>query len=185
MNLEQLLDTYGYPALFVGAFAEGETVVVLGGLLAHRGHLQLAAVILTAFSAAVLGNQLYFHLGRRHAQGFLGRFPRLRSKVNAALRRIENNQVKWAFAMRFMWGFRIAMPVALGMTNMRSGLYLWINVVSGLVWAAMFALIGFSAGSASSRVLADIRQHEKWIVVAFLAAALILLAVRWRRAHHG
>jgi membrane protein DedA with SNARE-associated domain len=185
VNLEQLLDTYGYLALFVGTFAEGETVLVLAGLLAHRGHLELVAVILTAFVAAVSGNQLYFYLGRRHARGFLGRFPRLHSQAHVALRRIENNQVKWAFAMRFMWGFRIAMPVALGMTNMRSGLYLWINVVSGLVWAALFALIGFVAGSASSRVLADIRQHEKWIVVAFLTAALIVLAMRWRRAHHG
>jgi membrane protein DedA with SNARE-associated domain len=185
MNLEQLLDTYGYPALFVGTFAEGETVLVLGGLLAHRGHLELAAVIATAFVAAVSGNQLYFYLGRRHARGFLDRFPRLRSQATAALRRIENNEVKWAFAMRFMWGFRIAMPVALGMTNMRAGLYLGINFVTGLLWAALFALVGFSASGAFGRVLADVRQHEKWIIVAFLAAASIVLAMRWRRARHG
>ena len=77
MNIEHLLNTYGYLALFIGTFAEGESVLVLGGILAHSGHLELTAVIVTAFVAAVLGNQLYFYLGRRHAQGFLRRFPRL------------------------------------------------------------------------------------------------------------
>ncbi len=185
VNLEQLLDTYGYLALFVGTFAEGETVLVLAGLLAHRGHLELVAVILTAFVAAVAGNQLYFYLGRRHARGFLGRFPRLHSQAHVALRRIENNQVKWAFAMRFMWGFRIAMPVALGMTDMRASVYLWVNLLTGAVWATLFALIGFSAGGAFSRGVADVLQHEKWIVGGFLAAALAVLAVRWRRARRG
>ncbi len=185
MNLEHLLDTYGYPALFLGTFAEGETVLVLGGLLAHRGHLELAAVILTAFVAAVSGNQLYFYLGRRHAAGFLGRFPRLHAQAHAALRRIENHQVKWAFAMRFMWGFRIAMPVALGMTDMRASVYLWINLLTGAVWATLFALIGFSAGGAFSRAVDDVRQHEKWIIGGLLAAAFIVVAVRWRRARRG
>lgn len=185
MNLEQLLDIYGYPVLFIGTFAEGETVLVLGGLLAHRGHLELAAVILTAFAAAVLGNQLYFYLGRRHAREFLRRFPRLQSKVDVALRRIENHQVKWAFAMRFMWGFRIAMPVALGMTNMRAGLYFWINLVSGITWAVLFALVGFGTGSAIARALDGVRHHEKWIVGGFLAASLFVLAIRWRRARRG
>jgi membrane protein DedA with SNARE-associated domain len=156
-------------------------VLVLGGVLAHRGHMALAGVIGTAFVAAVLGNQLYFYLGRRHAQEFLGRFPRLQAQVAGALRRIENRQVQWTLAMRFMWGFRIAMPVALGMTNMRAGLYFWLNLASGLVWAILFALIGFSAGGALSRAFAGIRHYEKWIIGAFLAASLIILALRWIR----
>ena len=181
MNIEHLLNTYGYVALFIGTFAEGESVLVLGGILAHSGHLELTAVIVTAFVAAVLGNQLYFYLGRRHAQGFLRRFPRLQTKAVAALRRIENHQVKWALAMRFMWGFRIAMPVALGMTNMRASLFFWLNLASGAVWAVLFALIGFSASNALARALDGIRHYEKWIIGAFIAVALVVLALRWRR----
>ncbi len=185
MNLEHLLETYGYLALFIGTFAEGETVLMLGGLLAHRGHLDLAAVIGIAFASAVLGNQLYFYLGRRHAQGLLRRFPRLRSQATAALRKIENHQVKWALAMRFMWGFRIALPVALGMTNMRADLYFWLNIASGAVWSVLFALIGYGASSAFTRVLAGVHEYEKWLIAAFLAAALVVLAMRWRRPRPG
>jgi membrane protein DedA with SNARE-associated domain len=37
--LESLIDTYGYPAVLVGTFFEGETVLVLGGFASHRGYL--------------------------------------------------------------------------------------------------------------------------------------------------
>ena len=39
--LEQILATYGYPALLIGTFLEGETILVLGGFLAHAGYLQI------------------------------------------------------------------------------------------------------------------------------------------------
>ena len=181
MNLEHLLETYGYLALFIGTFAEGESVLLLGGFLAHSGHMELPAVIATAFVAAVCGNQLYFYLGRRHAYGFLLRFPRLQAQATRALRRIENHQVKWALAMRFMWGFRIAMPVALGMTNMRASLFFWLNLASGAVWAVLFAFIGFTTSDVLTSVLAGIRHYEMWIAGALIAAALIVLALRWRR----
>lgn len=181
MNLEQLLETYGYLALLIGTFAEGESVLMLGGFLAHRGHMELPAVIATAFVAAVCGNQLYFYLGRRHAQGFLLRFPRLQARAIRALRRIEDHQVKWALAMRFMWGFRIAMPVALGMTNMRASLFFWLNLASGAFWAALFAFIGFGASNVLVNTLDGLHHYEKWIVGGLIAAALTVLALRWRR----
>ena len=38
INLEPLVSTYGYPALLVGTFLEGETILVIAGFLAHRGY---------------------------------------------------------------------------------------------------------------------------------------------------
>jgi len=143
--------------------------------------MELSVVIATAFVAAVSGNQLYFYLGRRHAQGFLLRFPRLQAQAIRALRRIENHQVKWALAMRFMWGFRIAMPVALGMTNMRASLYFWLNLASGAVWAVLFAIIGFSSSGVLTSALDGFHHYEKWIAGILIAAALIVLAWRWRQ----
>ena len=41
MTLESLIDTYGYLAILVGTFFEGETILVLGGLAAYREYLGL------------------------------------------------------------------------------------------------------------------------------------------------
>src|SRR5678816_2698757 len=129
MDLAALLEQYGYFLVFLGTLAEGETVLVLAGYFALRGYLDLGGVILTAFVGAVCGDQLFFHLGRRHAKALLERFPTLREKVNKALRRVEDHQIKIVLTMRFLWGLRIALPVALGLTNMNARRFLLLNLV--------------------------------------------------------
>ena len=94
MDLPALLDQYGYALIFLGTMVEGETILMLGGYFAHRGYLDLGTVIVTAFAGAVCGDQLFFYIGRHHAKGLLARFPKLRDKVNVALRRVEDHQVK-------------------------------------------------------------------------------------------
>lgn len=180
MQLSDLLHHYGYLLIFGGTVAEGETILLLGGYFAHQGYLSLAAVIATAFVGAVCGDQLFFHLGRHHAKKLLGRFPKLRDKVNVALRRIEDHQVKVVLSMRFLWGLRIALPIALGLSNMRALRFLWLNLVSAAVWATVFAVIGYAAGELVQQLEADLQRYEKWI-----AAVLVLAAVAAFVWHSG
>ena len=65
------LEQYGYLALFGGVFVEGfgmpapgETLIIGASLLAGQGDMQLAAVMLTAWFAAVLGDNLGYLMGR-------------------------------------------------------------------------------------------------------------------------
>ena len=61
MSLVELIATYGYYAVFLGAFIEGETVLILAGIAAHRGYLDLTTVIGVAFAGGWLGD----HIGLR------------------------------------------------------------------------------------------------------------------------
>jgi membrane protein DedA with SNARE-associated domain len=137
-------------------------------------------VILTSFIAAVCGDQLFFHLGRRHAKGLLERFPRLRDKVNVALRRVEDHQVKIVLSMRFLWGLRIALPVAMGLTSMNARKFFWLNLLSAAVWSNVFAWVGFGTSQLVSQVFDNLHHYEKWL---FLAAALVVAGVLWLRWH--
>jgi membrane protein DedA with SNARE-associated domain len=67
MPVDALIAHSGYAAVLVGTFLEGETVLVLAGIAAHRGYLDLPLVIGAAFLDTLFGDQLYFFLGRRHA----------------------------------------------------------------------------------------------------------------------
>jgi len=60
MTLESIVDTYGYVAVLLGTFLEGETILVLGGFAAHRGYLALPWVIVAAFFGSLCGDQLFF-----------------------------------------------------------------------------------------------------------------------------
>lgn len=182
MDLASLLEQYGYLFVFLGTLLEGETVLTLAGYFAHRGYLDLGGVIATAFVGAVCGDQLFFHLGRRHAKDLLVRFPKLREKVNTALRRVEDHQIKIVLTMRFLWGLRIALPVALGLTNMSARRFFWLNLVSAAVWSTVFALVGFGASRVVSRFFEDLSANEKWVALALLAVAAIVFWIRWHGA---
>jgi membrane protein DedA with SNARE-associated domain len=178
MDLEALLHAYGYPLLFAGVFAEGESLLVLAGYFASRGYLELYGVITTAFVAAVCGDQFFFHLGRRRGKTLLARFPKLAERVNGALRRVERNQAKLVLSIRFLWGLRIALPIALGLTTMSARRYFLLDLASAAIWSTAVSLAGFAAGGLISRYLGDVHRYELWIVMGLLGLALVALGIR-------
>jgi membrane protein DedA with SNARE-associated domain len=172
MDLESLLHSYGYLLIFLGTVAEGETLLLLGGYFAQQGYLNLGGVLLTAYVGAVCGDQLWFHLGRRQAKKLLARFPRLRDRVNLALTKVEKHQTKVVLSMRFIWGLRIALPVSLGLTDMRAAKYFWLDLLAAAVWATTFSLLGYGAGHVISDLIDDLKRYEFWIF-----GGLVLIAV--------
>ena len=176
VDLPILLQQYGYPLIFFGTLVEGETLLMLGGYFAHKGYLSLGPVIATAFVGAVCGDQLFFYIGRHHAKRLLGRFPKLRDRVNVALSRIENHQVKVVLGMRFLWGLRIALPIALGLSNMRTRRFVWLNLLSAAVWSNVFAIVGYAAGEIVRQLEADLHRYENWIAAVLVLAAIAALA---------
>jgi len=179
MDLPGLLQQYGYLLIFVGTFVEGETLLVLGGYFAHRGYLDLAGVMATAFVAAVCGDQLFFHIGRNHATRLFERFPRLHDKVRIAVHRAERHQTLVVLGMRFLWGLRIALPLAMGMTRMNGQRFFWLNLLSAAVWAALFSTLGYGTGQLFGHLVEDLHRYELWIAGGLLILGALVLAIRW------
>jgi len=179
MSLAALLDHYGYLAVFVGTFVEGESMLLLGGYAAHRGYLSLPWVLTAAYTAAVASDQLYFRLGRRFGHELLARRPRLRSKVATALTIVDRHGTLSVLAMRFLWGFRIALPVAIGMSSMPARRYLALNLVAGAIWSAAVGSIGFGSARLLSYAIADLHRYELQISAALVLLALCVLLLRW------
>jgi membrane protein DedA with SNARE-associated domain len=179
MDLPALLHHFGYLLIFFGTFVEGESLLVLGGYFAHRGYLELGGVMVTAFVAAVCGDQLFFHVGRRHAARLLARFPRLHDKVRVAVLRAERHQTLVVLGMRFFWGLRIALPLAMGMTRMDARRFFWLNLVSAAAWAALFAFLGYSTSKLFDHLVDDLRRYELWIAGGLITLAAIVLLFRW------
>ena len=182
MDLPALLHDYGYLLIFIGTFAEGETLLLLGGYFAHRGYLDLYGVMATAFVAAVCGDQVFFHVGRRHAGKLFERFPHLHDKVRIAVHRAERHQNIVVLCMRFLWGLRIAVPVAMGMTRMNAQKFFWLNLVSAAIWSALFALLGFSTSRVVAQLVDNLHRYELWIAGGLLGVGVLVLTIRWLSA---
>ena len=90
--LEHIIETYGYWALLVGTFLEGETILIIGGFLAHRGYLSLPLVILAAFIGTLAGDQLFFFIGRKKGKAFLDKRPSWKPNIEKAHNLLDRYQ---------------------------------------------------------------------------------------------
>ena len=156
-------------------------MLLLGGYAAHRGYLELPGVIAAAFLAAVASDQLYFHLSRRHGARMLAHRPRLKAKVDRALSLVERHDTITVFAMRFLWGLRIALPVAIGMSKMSARRYFALNLVAAALWSCVVGVAGFAATRLLSRLIEDLHRHEAMIIGVLGLLALVVIVRRWWR----
>jgi len=166
--LREYLELHGYWVLFIGTFLEGEAILIMAGFLAFEGYLHIAGVILTAFAGSFLGDQFYFYLGYFKGKGLLHRFHSIARKFREALRLIEKYGIFVAFISRFTYGFRIVLPVILGITSLPAKTFLWINLVSAFCWAAIFSLAGYLFGKSASLFLDDVGKYEQYLMLALL-----------------
>ena len=179
IDLPGLIDTYGYAAVLVGAFLEGETILALAGLAAYREYLDFRMVVAIALVAGFAGDQFYFWLGRRKGQQILQRFPHAQQRAE----RFDALLARWhaplIVAIRFMYGFRIVGPVLLGMGRVPAWKFVVFNFIGAAIWAPLIAGLGYLFGNVIEALLDDLRDFE---LLAF--AALVLLGLASFLIHH-
>lgn len=164
--LKEYLEIHGYWVLFVGTFLEGEAILLLAGFLAFQGYLDILGVISTAWAGSFLGDQVYFYLGHFKGRALLKRFHSIAKKFRVALKLIEKYGNFVAFFSRFTYGFRIVLPIILGITNLAPRIFFLINLASALVWAIVFSLGGYLYGKSASLLFDNVSSYEHYLVVA-------------------
>jgi len=175
--LEPLLNIYGYWAVLIGTFAEGETVLVLGGFAAHRGYLALPWVILAAFVGSVMGDQLFFYLGRKHSQWVLARRPSWKARVDRAHQLLERYRTLIILGFRFMYGLRTIIPFFLGMSSVSTRKFIILDVIAAFVWAVAVGTGGYLFSNILEIILGDIKHYELFILGAIAIIGLSLWAL--------
>jgi membrane protein DedA with SNARE-associated domain len=173
--MEEVIDRFGYLAVFVGTFLEGETVLGLAGVAAAHGYLSYAGIVAVAILGGFLGDQLCFFVGRRYGNRILARFPRLAAKaprVQDLLRRWDAPAV---IVLRFLYGLRVAGPIVIGTCGISPWRLAFFNFIGVLLWAPLVAGIGYLAGYALQEWLGRLKHAQ----VGLLALLAIAAAVAW------
>ncbi len=181
MNLEQLVADYGYAAILIGTFLEGETILVLGGLAAHDGLLRLDGVMLAAFLGSLLGDQLAFFIGRRWGAPWLARHSAWEGRVARARDLVERHQILIILVFRFLYGLRNVIPFVLGMSRVKVSRFVPLNIVGAAAWAVTLAIAGWALGEALESMLDDVKRYQLWIFGGLAAIGVALWLRRWQR----
>lgn len=181
MSLEALIQTYGYWAVLAGTFLEGETILVLGGFAAHRGYLHLPGVILVAFIGSFGGDQFYFLMGRWRGQALIEKWPALLDRLARVNRLIERYHTPIILGSRFMYGLRIAFPVAIGLSRVKAGRFIMLNALSALIWSTAVATGGYLFGSALEIMLGNLKHYERDIILVVCLAGILFWGFNFYR----
>lgn len=172
--VQDLLANYGYLAVGLGTFLEGETFLLLGGFTAHQGFLALHWVMLCAFAGSFGGDLTAFLIGRSRGQALLNkheRWQRAAARVNNAF---HGRRVPVILLFRFIWGMRIIIPLTLGATGTRLALFAPLSAISALAWSVAGALLGYSLSNAVQSLLDHVERYELWALGIILGLGLII-----------
>lgn len=164
MSLDAFVTTYGYAAVLIGTFFEGETILVLGGIAAHLGYLELPWVITTAFFGTVIGDQLYFFLGRYLGSPYLQRRPTWQLRAARVHRLLERHAVPLILGFRFLYGIRTVTSFVLGTTPVRTPVFVGLNILGASIWACAVGSLGFVFGEGLQLAIGNIKHYELLIM---------------------
>lgn len=181
MDFQNLIENYGYLAIVIGTFLEGETILVLAGLAAHQGYLALPEVIGAAFLGSLCGDQLFFFLGRRHSQAILARRPAWQGKIKKVHKMMSRFQTPMILSFRFLYGLRTVAPFVIGMSTASTKKFMFLNSAGALVWSVVVGGGGYAFGHALETILGKIKQYEVYIFAAVALLGIIVWAAHFYR----
>jgi membrane protein DedA with SNARE-associated domain len=168
---------------FLGLVLPGEVALVLGGVLASRDRIPLAAALAVGTAGALAGDSAGYWIGRRWGPRLLATRPGRRVGP-ARLHRVESLLLRGGggplLVGRFTAGVRVVLPGLAGALGLPYRVFaLWTGAAATL-WAVAHVLVGYAAG-------AGWRQVDRLtgrVGLALAGAVVVAAAVTWtcRRA---
>ena len=129
--------------------APGDTAMIAAGILAANGELVLPLVIAAGALGGILGDNLFYLLGRRfgpHLALLMLRDERRRSLYRSAERQIALRGATILIVGRFIPGGRAVTTFACGAAVLPYRRFLAADSFAATAWAAYTAMLGFAGG---------------------------------------
>lgn len=174
-----LVETYGYFAILLGTFLEGETILILGGIAAKLGYLKLPWVIGCAFIGSLAGDQLFFFLGRYRGQSFLARRPNWQRRADKVHRIMERHRVPIIIGFRFLYGVRAITPFVIGMSRVPVLEFILLNLIGAGLWSVAISLAGYAFGHGLELMLGNLQHYELTLLLFILFIAGLAWVIRY------
>ena len=172
MSPESLLHDFGYVAVFIGTFLEGEAILVTAGFFASRGYLDAILVAFIAFAGAYSGHLFWFWLGRKHGVKLLDRFPRMKKHFGKGMRVFERYGAAAIIITQWLYGLRLTAAVIIGMSRISTLKFVAYEAFSCAIWAIAITSAGFYFGRAIEAVLGRVENIEKYVLLGIAVVAI-------------
>ncbi|HSC49648.1 MAG TPA: DedA family protein [Gaiellaceae bacterium] len=178
---------FGLVALFLIVTAEssgvpvpGETALVAAAVFAERGHLNIAAVIAVAATAAIVGDNIGYWIGRSGGRSVVERWSFASGSLPWSERFFERHGPKTIFLARFIAVLRVTAAWLAGISRMHWWTFFFWNAAGGICWAALVGLVAYYVGQAAASAISTYGLIGGAVVIGLAVVGLIALHV-WRK----
>jgi membrane protein DedA with SNARE-associated domain len=187
-----LLDVgrYGYGALAAGVLLEnagvpvpGETMLLTAAALAARGRRSIVVVAIVAATAAILGDNIGFAIGRAGGRPALERFGKwvfmTPERLDAVDRFFDRRGPLAVVGARFVPALRVVGALGAGASRMRWRSFVLFNAIGAVAWATVVSALGYGGSSAIAAAVPWLRAAHAgtWGLLVVTAATLTVHAV--------
>jgi membrane protein DedA with SNARE-associated domain len=166
-----LIEDFGIPV-------PGETVLIAASVYAGAGRLNIVAVALVGFIAAVIGDNVGFAIGHFGGRTLALRWGRYVFLTEARLDKAEgffDRHGAWIITVaRFVEGLRQANGIVAGITGMPWLRFLTFNALGAALWVGTWVTAGDLAGSHVGTIYSYITRYSLY---ALIAGALVVAAL--------
>jgi membrane protein DedA with SNARE-associated domain len=164
-----LLEDFGIPA-------PGETILIAGAIYAGAGRLNIVAVGVVGFIAAVIGDNIGFAIGHFGGRALALRWGKYVFLTEERLNKAEaffdrRGAIVITFA-RFVEGLRQANGIIAGITGMHWLRFTFFNAIGAALWVGTWVTIGYFAGNNITTIYHHITLYSYYVL-----AGLVVLIV--------
>jgi len=173
-----LVEDFGVPA-------PGETILIAGALYAGAGRLNIVAVGVVAFIAAIMGDNIGFaigHFGGRRLALRWGKYVFLtEERLNKAEAFFDRRGAIVITFARFVEGLRQANGIIAGITGMHWLRFLIFNAIGAALWVGSWVTAGYFAGNHIAAIYHYVNLYSYYALIALVLLALVYVIRRLRR----
>jgi membrane protein DedA with SNARE-associated domain len=170
-----LLEDFGIPV-------PGETVLIAGAVFAGSGRLNVVAVGVVGFAAALLGDNIGYAIGRFGGRALVDRWGRYvfltPERVDKAEAFFNRHGGKIIVLARFIEGLRQANGIIAGISGMHWLRFVAFNALGAALWVGTWVTVGYYAGQHITTIYDAITRYALYVLIA-----AVVLIVAWIAYH--
>jgi len=179
---QQFVEQYGYWAVFIWTFIEGETVFIAAAALAAAGLMQPWKVIVVAACGAYIGHIVFFLIGRWKGVELI--------EGNAVLKRhypkanmVLDRYAHWSiFIFQYLYGTRLVAAILFGCSSISFSRFALLQIINCMTWSLVIYTVGHLLGIAGMAIVHEFGVDG--LIIVLVVAGLIGLWLYIRYGHH-
>ncbi len=169
------LQVYQFPAILVGSFLFGQTVVIAAAFLAGQNLWSVWNVFLICLLGNVISDAMWYFIGT-HFTTWIEKHEKHGARYKKVIERINKYVGKRVFLalilIKFLYGTRIFTIFYMTARKLNFWKFMVLNTLGTIIWLAAIIGAGYLAGRGTANYLGTLTDI-KFVILALVAFILL------------